>query len=109
MNKIIANEIASLYKFHEFDISPGKLKRLAEIIYQMNPNANEKIIKEFFRFAEQGQYGMLYKNPTCLTTMYNTYRKDNKRPHYFRHFDDEKPSLSKEQMPDSLKKKFGIK
>lgn len=109
MKKMIAKEIASLYKFHEFDITPEKLKRLAEIIYQMNPNVEDKIVKEFFRFVEQGEYGILYKNPTCLTSMYSTYRKDNRKPHYYRRFTFDEPSETAIHMPESLKKKFGIK
>ena len=80
MIKLIAIKIAELYELHDYVITPKKLKILAGIIHKMSPTATEKQINEFFNFVMQGQYGILYKSPTCLTSMYYTYRKDNWKP-----------------------------
>ena len=108
MKKIIASYIMALYKLHEYEISKDKLKALAEIIYDANPSVNEKTIKEFFRFVKQGQYGVLYRVPTSLTSMYYMYRKDNRQlPHVIK---DDFGLISEDAipMPDSFKEKFGI-
>ena len=106
MIKIIAKHIADLYELHDYDITPDKLKRLAGIINRMNPNATEKQVNEFFAFVLQGQFGTLYKSPTCLTSMYYTYRKDNWVPPQNRPDYGDLSHVTPAPMPESLRKRI---
>lgn len=80
MKKIIANKIAELFKLHDYDLTSIKVKKITDVIYNMNPSVTEKSINEFFNFVWQGHFGTLYRTPTSLTNMYYQYRRDNWKP-----------------------------
>ena len=43
------------------------------------PGISEKQIDQFFDSVSKGEYGVLYKMPTCLLSMFQRFRKENVR------------------------------
>lgn len=79
MKNHIAKLIKELYDFHDYEVPKEKVLRLAEIILSMR-ETNEVKINYFFDDVVTGKYGILYRMPTCLTSMYHKFLIENANP-----------------------------
>ena len=80
MIKHIATEIKNIFNFHDYSIPKTRLIELSKIIFSMNEEITKDKISSFFYKVIRGQYGVLYKMPTCLTSMYHKHLLENKNP-----------------------------
>lgn len=75
--KKISEKIKDVYDFHDYEVAPEKLKRLTSLIYQKKTNITEHQIDQFFDMVLKGEFGILYKQPTCLTYMFDQFIKSH--------------------------------
>lgn len=77
LQTMISKRIKELYDFHDYDVSKDKIIRISELILKSKPDLSEKDFNEFIDFVELGKYGILYRIPTCILSMFQQYKKDN--------------------------------
>ena len=79
LQKLILNRLKSLYDFHEYEVSKDNMLILSKMMIDIMPGISEKQIDQFFDSVSKGEYGVLYKMPTCLLSMFQRFRKENVR------------------------------
>jgi len=75
---MIANEIKTIYEFHEYIISKEKVLELSNLILIILPGITEEQIKLFIQKVKLGEYGVLYKMPTSLMVMFQQFKNEIK-------------------------------
>ena len=79
---MIANEIKSIYDFHEYAISKEKIIELTDLFLEVMPEFTEYHIKDFIKRIRKGEYGILYKMPTSIMVMLQQYKKEYGKPKF---------------------------
>lgn len=78
LQTLIANEIKNIYDFHEYSISKEKVIELSKLIIKAMPNITEQHIKDFSEKVKSGEFGVMYKMPTSIMSMFQNYIHSNK-------------------------------
>jgi len=80
MKDYLIKKLAIIYKMHEYDLNPEKMKY---IILCLNKKVdietlNKKTIDLFTNQIEAGYFGILYKQPTCISYMFSKFISENR-------------------------------
>ncbi len=70
----ISKLIADLYAFHDYEVQKDRIVELTKLILMAEPELTDKEAEDFFMKVKMGEYGVLYKAPSCLMSMFQTYR-----------------------------------
>ena len=71
---LISNKIADLYAFHDYEVKKDRIVELTKLILLAEPELTEKEAENFFLKIKMGEFGVVYKAPSCLMSMFQTYR-----------------------------------
>jgi len=63
-------EIGNLYSWHKYEVEPWEVNEMCLIFEKLKPEISDEDIIEFLFIVKSGKYGMLYKAPTSLTSMF---------------------------------------
>lgn len=69
----ISKHICSLYEFHDYTISDANIVKLAGLICEIDKHITPAKFANFVNRVEMGEFGTLYKMPTCLTSMFQQF------------------------------------
>lgn len=74
----LINRLALLFEMHGYDYPPDRMKYL---ITNMNKifdleSLSKQQINEFINLVETGEYGVLFSQPTCITSMFLKFRRE---------------------------------
>lgn len=74
----LMKKLITIFEYHEYDAPPNKMKYIIECInkYSNINKLSKQNIDDFIYRLETGEYGTLYKQPTCLLVMWRKYVKD---------------------------------
>lgn len=80
LTKIFCKKLANAFKQHDYDLTED---RMAYIVSCLNiscdiESSSEKTIIDFFNKVESGHFGVLYKQPTCISQMWGKYTSNRK-------------------------------
>ena len=70
MKNHIAKQIKIIYDFHDYEVPKERVLAIAQILINIKEPKSKQSIEDFFYDILSGKYGILYKAPTCLTSMY---------------------------------------
>ena len=70
----IANSIKNLYDFHDYQIAKENLLRLTKSVIEIKPDISAQNFDKFIKSVGLGEYGVLYRMPTCLLSMFQKYK-----------------------------------
>ena len=79
----IFSEIVDLYNFHGYDCEKSRIIELVKLVIDIMPTITADKFKEFVHMVKTGEYGMLYKAPTSLITMFRQF-KGEPLPSYYK-------------------------
>ena len=71
---LISNKIADLYAFHDYEVQKDRIVELTKLILMAEPELTEKEAEDFFIKVKMGEFGVVYKAPSCLMSMFQTYK-----------------------------------
>lgn len=84
LKRKICAEIGRLYVFHGYAVSPDNktdleaqkqtIIELADLMLTAQPDLTEKEAMEFFLKVKLGEFGVLYRAPSSLMSMFQLYR-----------------------------------
>jgi hypothetical protein len=66
-----------VFSFNDYDIDIEKAVKIAKLMIEINPNITEVNADKFFDKVNKGEYGTLYRMPTCLLSMYQKFIKES--------------------------------
>lgn len=72
----ISKEIKSLYDFHDYDITKERILEITSLILDVRKDITPEQIIRFCMNVKSGQYGTLYKAPSCLMGFFREFLKD---------------------------------
>ena len=75
----ISAKVKTLYDFHEYEISKENLIKLSNSFFEIKPNLDIEYFDKFIKSVSLGKYGVLYRMPTCILSMFHKYINDNTR------------------------------
>lgn len=71
----ISQEIFKLFKMHNYDTSAELIKEIADLILQKEESVTIEYFVDFCTRIKMGEYGTLYRMPTCFMAMYHQHLK----------------------------------
>ena len=74
----ISDKIKDLFDYHEYQISKVNLIRLSNAFIEIKKDLSLEYFEKFLKDVELGKYGILYRMPTCLLSMFQKYNQGNK-------------------------------
>jgi len=82
ISKKAKKEIGNLYSWHKYEIEPKEVNEICLIFEKLHTRITDEEIIKFLFAVKSGKYGMLYKAPTSLTSMFYKHFKigENKNP-----------------------------
>jgi hypothetical protein len=69
----LSNKLKKIYVFNDHDISDEEIVKIGWFIHKIDPTKTEDEMMEFLDMVNEGKYGVLFKNPTCIFVMYRKY------------------------------------
>jgi len=72
----MSNLLIKLYLFNEYELNDKKAVQIAKLMLEVYPNIKEEQAVIFFDRVSKGEFGMLYKMPTCIMSMFQKYVKE---------------------------------
>ena len=77
LKTVISAKIKGLYDYHEYQISKENLIKLSESFFEIKPDLDLLTFDNFIKAVSLGKYGILYKMPTCILSMFNKFVSEN--------------------------------
>lgn len=71
---LISRLIADLYAFHDYEVQKDRIVELTKLVLLAEPELTEKEAEDFFMKVKMGEFGVVFKAPSCLMFMFQTYR-----------------------------------
>jgi len=70
---MISGKLINLFDYHEYVISKDNLIKLSNAFIEIDPKLNVETFNKFIKEVELGKYGILYKMPTCILSMFQKF------------------------------------
>lgn len=82
--KHVAIKLKELYESHDYEIKPDNFDKL---VNQLATVIRPQEVDEFFECVSAGEFGTLYKMPTCLMAMAQKFKEECRKPNHCKPFD----------------------
>jgi len=62
--------LKGLFDWHEYEVSKEKINEICQVFEKSNPKITDEKIIDFIEQVKSGKFGVLYKTPTSITSMF---------------------------------------
>ncbi|NLN31947.1 MAG: hypothetical protein GX158_12075 [Bacteroidales bacterium] len=74
----LSEKLQEIYNFNGYDIEKEKIVKIAYLMKEIDSKKTKEEMMKFLDMVNKGVYGMLYRAPTCILSMYQKYVKDTR-------------------------------